>query len=261
MRSDLCTDKIWRWLCPPDPSTNANHARALRHDGTGAWLLESLVFQSWYSGSLRHLWLYGIAGCGKTILSATVLDHLAKGNNGLILSFFFDFSDTTKQTLDGMLRSLAFQLYQGGAASAIHLDALYQAHLNGSSQPATGALSVTVSNMLKVQTRVSIILDALDESKTGDDILRWIKHVMSTPDLVHIQLLYTSRPESKFLRDIPCLIGEGNCLPLDKQAVNSDIRSWVTAQLSQRRDFTEKPLSQDLLEGIRRKIGDGADGM
>lgn len=42
----------------------------------------------------------------------------------LSLTSFFDFSDTTKQTLDGMLRSLAFQLYQGGFDSAIHLDTL-----------------------------------------------------------------------------------------------------------------------------------------
>lgn len=52
------------------------------------------------------------------ILRATVLDHLAKGNGRLILSFFFDFSDTKKQTLDGTPRSLAFQLYQIGAGSA-----------------------------------------------------------------------------------------------------------------------------------------------
>jgi hypothetical protein len=33
------------------------------------------------------------------------------------------------------------------------------------------------------------------------------------------------------------------------------------AQLSQRRDFTEKSLSPDLLKEIRMKVGDGADGM
>ncbi|KAF4768676.1 hypothetical protein HAV15_002769 [Penicillium sp. str.  len=261
VRSDLRTDKIRRWLCPPDSSTNANHARTLRHEGTGAWLLDNPVFQSWHSGSRQHLWLHGLAGCGKTVLSATVLDHLAKENDKLILNFFFDFSDTTKQTLDGMLRSLAFQLYQSGFDSAIHLDALSQAHQNGSVRPTTKTLSDIVFMMLVVQKKVTIVLDALDESKTKDDILQWIKDIVSRPDLVHLQLFYTSRPESELLRHIPPLIGKRNCLLLDKQAVNSDIRLWVTAQLSQRRDFTEKPLSQGLLEGIRRKVGDGADGM
>ncbi|KAF4452118.1 Pfs, NACHT and Ankyrin domain protein [Fusarium austroafricanum] len=34
IRSHLRTDKIKRWLCPPDPSINANHAMKLRHEGT-----------------------------------------------------------------------------------------------------------------------------------------------------------------------------------------------------------------------------------
>lgn len=261
IRSDLRTDKIRVWLNPPDPSTNANHARTLRHEGSGSWLLENPLFQSWQSGSRRHLWLHGLAGCGKTVLSATVLDYLAKGNDGLILSFFFDFSDIAKQTWDGMLRSLAFQLYQGGVNSASHLDALFQAHRNGRDQPTIQALSGIVFTMLVDQRKVFIVLDALDESKTRDDVILWIKDVISRLELAHVQLLYTSRPEYEFLHHIPPLIGEQNCLPVDKEAVNFDIQSWVTAQLSQRRDFTEKPLSQGLLEEIRKKVGGGADGM
>ncbi|KAJ5136783.1 NACHT nucleoside triphosphatase [Penicillium atrosanguineum] len=261
IRSDLHTDEIKRWLCPPDPSSNASHARTLRHKGTGAWLLESPVFQEWHSGSRRQLWLHGLAGCGKSVLSTTVLDHLANGNDDLILSFFFDFNDVAKQTLEGMLRSLAFQLYRRGVDSANHLDALFQAHRNGSDQPTTKVLWSVIFKMLVAQRKVSIVLDALDESKTRDTVLGWIKDMVSRPELVHVQLLLTGRPESEFLRDIPPLIGKQNCLALDKQAINSDIRSWVIAQLSQRRDFTEKPLSQNLLEEIRKKVGDGADGM
>ncbi|KAJ5740916.1 Pfs NACHT and Ankyrin domain protein [Penicillium malachiteum] len=261
IRSNLHTDEIKRWLCPPDPSSNANHARALRYEGTGAWLLESPVFQSWHSGSRQQLWLHGLAGCGKSVLSTTVIDHLAEENNSLILSFFFDFNDVAKQTLDGMLRSLAFQLYHGGVGSAHHLDALFQAHRNGSDQPATKALWGIVFRMLEEKRKLSIILDALDESKTRDDVLEWIKGIVSGPDLDHVQLLLTSRPELEFVRDIPLLIGRESCLPLDTQAVNSDIRSWVSAQLIQRRDFTEKALSQHILEEIQRQVGDGADGM
>lgn len=261
IRSDLRTDQIRRWLCPQDPSTNANHARTLRHEGTGAWLLENPIFQSWYSGSCPHLWLYGLAGCGKTVLSATVLDHLVRGNDGPILSFFFDFSDTTKQTLDGMLRSLAFQLYQGGFGSEIHLDALYQEHQNGSKQPAVKALSAIVFKMLVVQRKVSIVLDALDESKTRDEVLLWIKDVVSRPELIHVQLLYTSRPESEFLRHIPSLIGKQNCLALDKQSINADIQSYVSAQLLERRVFLDKHLSPDIFDQIQKKVGNGADGM
>lgn len=150
IRSNRHADKIKRWLCPPNPSENAKIGRDFRHEGTGAWLLKTPIFRSWHSGSHRHLWLHGLAGCGKTVLSATVLDHLTKRNDSLILSFFFDFSDTTKQTLDGMLRSLAFQLFQDGAGAAIYLDALFRAHQNGSNQPTTKDLLHTIFKMLKV---------------------------------------------------------------------------------------------------------------
>lgn len=261
MRSDLRTDKIKRWLCPPDPSTNANHARELRHEGTGVWLLESAVFQGWYSGSHRHLWLHGLAGCGKTVLNATILDHLAKGNDRVILSFFFDFRDRAKQTMDGMLRSLGFQLYQSRASSAGLLDVLFQTYQDGHNQPTTKALSAAIFKMLEVQKKATILLDALDESTTRRELLDWIKDIVSKPELRHVQLICTSRPEAEFLRDIPLSIGDENSLALDKRSINADIRSYVAAQLLKRREFRDKPLSQDLLERIQRKVGDGADGM
>ncbi|KAK4220523.1 hypothetical protein QBC38DRAFT_540511 [Podospora fimiseda] len=254
--SDLHTIKIKRWLCPPDPSTNAKHARDLHHEGTGAWLLKNRVFQEWHSGSRRHLWLNGLAGCGKTILSATVLDHLAKRDNGLILSFFFDFSDTTKQTLDGMLRSLAFQLFQDGPGSANLLDDSFKVHRDGRDQPATKALEDVVCKVLVAQQKVCIVLDALDESTTRGQLLVWMKNVA---ELDGVQLLCTGRPESEFLRDIPSLIGKENCLELNKKSVNDDIRSYVAAQLLQRHDF--QSLSKDLLGEIKTKVGDGADGI
>lgn len=233
----------------------------LRHEGTGAWLLENPVFQEWYSGSRRHLWLNGLAGCGKTVLSATVLDHLAKGDDRLILRFFFDFSDVTKQTLDGMLRSLTFQLYQDGAGSASLLDASFQSHKNGRDQPTSKTLEDLVYKMLAVQKRSFIVLDALDESTTRTELLLWIKRVASWPEAGDVRLICTGRPEPEFMREIPLFLGMGSCLALDKESINADIRSYVAAQLSRRRDFRDKPLSQDLLKGIQKKVGDGADGM
>ncbi|EAQ90477.1 hypothetical protein CHGG_02412 [Chaetomium globosum CBS 148.51] len=51
--------------------------------------------------------------------------------------------------------------------------------------------------------KVSIVLDALDESRTRADLLLWIKDVVSRPELGHVQLICTGRPEAEFLRDIP----------------------------------------------------------
>ncbi|KAK7219009.1 hypothetical protein V2G26_007012 [Clonostachys chloroleuca] len=56
-------------------------------------------------------------------------------------------------------------------------------------------------------------------------------------------------------------MGEENSLTLDKQSLNADIRSYVTAQLPERRDFRGKRLSPEIRDKIQRKVGDGADGM
>ncbi|KAK4124499.1 hypothetical protein N657DRAFT_671458 [Parathielavia appendiculata] len=170
-------------------------------------------------------------GCDKTVLNVTVLVHLAKGNDRLILSFLFDFSYTTKQTLDGMLRSLAFQLYQGGTGTAALLGASFQTHQDDRDQPATKMLEDVV---LAVQKECSVIIDALDESTTRGELLLWMNDVVSGPELSHARLICTSRPEPEFMRDIPSLIGEENCLALDEESINAEIRSYVAAQLLQR---------------------------
>ncbi|KAL3295266.1 ankyrin repeat [Colletotrichum asianum] len=98
------------WLCPAESSDNAERARDQRYEGTGTWLLESDSFQEWLAGGCQHLCLYGLGGCGKTVLSSAILDSLKQSHNGVILYFFFDFSDSQKRTVGGLIRTLLFQL-------------------------------------------------------------------------------------------------------------------------------------------------------
>lgn len=61
----------------------------------------------------------------------------------------------------------------------------FQEHKNGRDQPTTKAPSIIVFNMLVVQRKVSIVLDALEESKIRDDVILWIKDVVSRPESTH----------------------------------------------------------------------------
>ncbi|KAF4495255.1 hypothetical protein FAGAP_8612 [Fusarium agapanthi] len=203
MASDHRFAKIERWLSPSDYSTNANSARERRHPGTGTWLLNSPAFQEWKLGSRQHLWLYGLAGCGKTIL------------------IFFT------------------------------------SHDDGRRQPDTKALSACVDTMLQTAGKVFIIIDALDECTAREEFLQWLKHSASRK----AQLIVTGRPEVEFQSAIPQSFNKRNCAQLDKNVINADIRSYVEAALEQKPDFVDKKLSPSILEEIRDKIGDGADGM
>ncbi|KAI3572137.1 hypothetical protein IWW34DRAFT_824444 [Fusarium oxysporum f. sp. albedinis] len=227
---------------------NANLARERRHPGTGTWLLNSPAFQEWKLGSRHHLWLYGLAGCGKTILSTTILDHLLQINTHTTLAFFFDFNDPRKQKLEDLLRSLAIQIYHSGNEATRRLDSLFTSHDDGRGQPDTNALSACVDTMIQTSGKVFIIIDALDECTAREDLLQWLKHLASRK----AQLIVTGRPEADFQREIPRLFDERNRVLLDKKAVNADIHSYVNATLEQKPDFVDKKLSQDGADGMFR---------
>src|SRR5712671_6955039 len=51
-------ESIYKWLSPPDPSTNPNIARGIHHKGTANWFFEGSTFREWKEmGSL--LWIHG----------------------------------------------------------------------------------------------------------------------------------------------------------------------------------------------------------
>ncbi|KAK1623175.1 hypothetical protein BDP81DRAFT_293432, partial [Colletotrichum phormii] len=260
-RDDQHVQKLYSWLSSADPSTNVTRARERRHAGTGSWLLESAAYCEWVAGKRQYLWLYGLAGCGKTVLSTTVLDHLEETGAYLTLKFFFDFNDTRKQTLEDLLRSLAFQLYHPETEATKILDRLFTSSDDGRRQPEVNALSACVESMLQSSPKVAVVLDALDECTTRDKLLSWVRRLSSSSNTKKTKLIVTGRPEAEFQREIPRLFGENNCKLLSKEAVNADIRSYVDHELHQRPDFKEKKIPHDLLDQIRSQVGDGADGM
>ena len=134
--------KLYKWLSPPDPSTNFNNAIKERHKGSGLWLLESQSFRLWKANSEPILWLHGIPGCGKTVLRTSVTERLSKDTtqkDGLAY-FYFDFADVKKQILNSAIRSIVFQLSGQTTEGLEVLDHLYNSCNDGREQPSTGRL-------------------------------------------------------------------------------------------------------------------------
>ncbi|KAK8112318.1 uncharacterized protein PG998_008775 [Apiospora kogelbergensis] len=257
-QNDLDND-VNEWLSPPNPSTNLFQARKLRHVGTGTWFLKRPSYQEWLSGQRRHIWVRAFAGSGKTVLTSTILDDLKASTDHVVLSFFFDFSDQKKKTVNGMLRSLAFQLYRQEKGSAENLTEAFKAHRHG--QPSSETLSDAIFKMCETHDRILIVLDALDESTERDDLLAWIEKTIHHSKLGRVQLLCTGRPEHGFIGKLPGLFGEKNCLDFNLTAVNADIGAYVKAELQKNPEFTGKKLSEDLRENIIHRLGNGAEGM
>ncbi|KAJ0161222.1 Vegetative incompatibility protein HET-E-1 [Colletotrichum tanaceti] len=255
--------KIEKWLSPPDTSTHSNQAREVRHAGTGMWFLESEAFTEWKRGLRRQLWLYGMPGSGKTVLSTTILDHLTQTGDIVTLNFFFDFSNVDKQKPDDMCRSLAFQLYTKREESRNHLDTLLACHDDGQRQPTTQALSQCLREMLQSTGRLCILLDALDECVKRTELLEWIQDFISSPesDLTCVQLIATSRPEEEFIRETRSRSGSSICVWLEKDVVNVDIQSYIETRLATSKEFARWASTPSILQQIRDGVGGKADGM
>ena len=193
-------NKIDRWLSPPDPSTNHNKALQQRHEGSGLWFLQSHAFAKWRRRRNSFLWLNGIPGCGKTILSSAIIKEL---NNTLpsepLLYFYFNFNDTGKQTLESMVRSLISQLYYKRRETWNQLGSLFSSCQDGHRQATCESLCKALLHMIEQVKEVWLVLDALDECSTRrgpstEGLLSWIREVLNSEQR-NVHLLVTSRPE------------------------------------------------------------------
>ena len=264
LKSDSHFDKLKTWLSPPDPSTNRNAAKEKREEGTGDWFVTSTAFLEWKSGLRQHLWLHGLAGCGKTVLTSTILDYLDNArpdSKSVCLHFFFDFRNKDEQHLDNLLRSFVFQLYSQCADARKDLDTLFTSCDNGQKKPETKSLSRTVHRMMQRPQELRIVLDALDECVTRAELLDWMKTLAGT-DLTHVHLVATSRHEEELESSLSGWIQNANIIPIDRDSVNEDIRFYVKARLQKSKDFQKRWAAKpSVLEEIESAIGEKADGM
>lgn len=259
-------DKIERWLRPPDPSTNYNKALQQRHGGSGGWLLESQVFAKWKTRRNSFLWLSGIPGCGKTILSSAVIKHLddIKSSQSL-LYFYFDFNDTGKQTLESMVRSFGSQLYFKWEDTRTQLDSLFSTCEDGRRQPTCELLCKTLLHMIQQVDEVWIILDALDECRTRrgnatEGLLSWIRDLLNS-EHGNIHLIVTSRPEEDLKSEISEWEYNDGLVPIQGDPITADIRAYVRTRIREDKGLKRWRSRPEVQDDIETRLMEKADGM
>jgi hypothetical protein len=260
-------DKIKRWLSPPDPSTNYNKALMQRHKDSGGWFIESESFAEWKTRQSSFLWLHGIPGCGKTILSSAIIKNLdSAGAFSPLLYFYFDFNDTGKQKLHSMLCALLSQLYYKNLNTSQEqlLESLYTSHEDGYRQPSTESLCQVLFQILDQFKEVWLVLDALDECDTRkgsstEGILSWIRETLESKQR-NIHLLVTSRPETDIAFEIKAFAQECNIVHLQRSLITNDIRAYVRTRL-ECDGFTRWTSKPAILNEIENTLMKKADGM
>lgn len=243
------------WLRPPNLSTNVNAARSQRHVGSGTWFINGQPFSEWKQGARKHLWLHGLPGCGKTVLSTTIVESLRQDRDRYVLVYYFDFTDSSKRALDGMARSLCFQLYTLGLDTSELL-----ASRKFGSQPTTKDLLDILDTVLSLCEPTFLVIDAMDECEEKSKLIEWLEAFFSRENLRHVHLLATSRPEHEFLDNGPRWIGKNNFMAVNRECVDADIQSYIEARICNR-GFSKWAGHESVKEQIRQNVGARADGM
>ncbi|KAI5245962.1 Pfs, NACHT and ankyrin domain protein, partial [Aureobasidium subglaciale] len=253
--------RILKWLAPSDPSTNYNKALQLRHEGTGHWFIYGEAFKQWRQQPNSFLWLYGIPGCGETVLSSTIIENLKQQTTGqTLLYFFFDINDSRKQSLEDAVRSIINQLFQIAPISRRHLVQSWESHGDGSRQPLTATLRQILQDMLCEVADVTIILDALDESNPRAEVLAWLE-ALAGHETAACRILATSRKEADINEALYGCTIAANRIAIQQEAVNDDIGAYVKHKILNGDELKRWRSLPNLQEEIEAKLMEEADGM
>jgi Cdc6-like AAA superfamily ATPase len=259
-------EQIKRWLSPSDPSTNYNKALQQRQEGSGLWFLQIDAFEKWKKTRNSFLWLYGIPGCGKTILSSTIIEDLEKSlERQPLLYFYFDFSDTDKQKTESMVRSLISQLYSKCGGASKEFNSLFSACGDGSRQPSCESLCKALLHMIDQVKEVWIVLDALDECCTRngeptEGLLSWIRDLLSSEQR-NVHLLATSRPEQDIKSIVSDFAHADDMIHIQSDLVTNDIRMYVHTRVRQQEGLKRWRSQPKVQDEIETRLMERVDGM
>jgi hypothetical protein len=247
------SEKIRRWLKAPDPSVNHKKALKAHHSGTGQWFLASNEFLHWKQESHSFLWLHGVSGCGKTVLSSTIIQHLLEETNFSTFYFYLDFSRQDQQEHEDMVRYLLDQVSDKSTQAKRAIDVLFELNDKGKQQPGVTQMEEVLAAIFRQLDRVTIVLDALDESQKSDQIIDWCRNIFKSEGSM-VRILVTSRTQA------PLWLEENQVVPIRAIEVDTDISSYVHGRLESN-EFkhwkNQAALRRDVAEVLTRK----ANGM
>ena len=256
--------EVHRWLAAPDPSSNYSAAVERRCGSTGDWFLESDIYRDWLSTPGALLWLYGIPGCGKTILSSTIIQRTISGYQAhadiAVLYFYFDFNDPAKQQPENLVRSLIDQLFSRCTHMPSGLESLYSSCTNGKRQPQASELFKTLHEMMGGFTQTYVVLDALDECLERTKLLTQLEEIADWKD-VKVHMLVTSRREKDIEESIVPLGNDERRVCIQSRLVDHDIRTYIRHRLRTDRDLKRWREKSEVQLEVEKRLMDQANGM
>ncbi|KZP25176.1 hypothetical protein FIBSPDRAFT_1041650 [Athelia psychrophila] len=234
------------------------------------------MIMDWYSdgseGRESALWLYGLAGAGKSTLSNTIARMMGRADGvNLLGAFFFFDRNVTEANASTVIRTIAYQLAQFDPTIGAKIEQTIKAFPDIASEPLTVQFSKLLSNTALGDVPwsrgpVLVIIDALDESGSEagrQDLMRTLSEgVSQLPSF--LRLLIVSRRERDILEQFKHSPIRREELRIDTKTGQEDIDAFIRSRLREIReaniDYMGEALKDWPDEGEIHTLGGLASG-
>ncbi|KAI3334596.1 hypothetical protein F4824DRAFT_501852 [Ustulina deusta] len=243
-----------------DHVTTFNQARSKRYHSTGGWVFQTVEWRDWKDKDGSSVcWLSGKIGSGKTVLSATITDHLlASRRVSDSISFFFPRFDYADSLLAGsIIRSLIRQNLQPDLVDKLS-DDLSKAYNSCYSQDTMMDLLVSKTAIFSTNY---LLIDSLDECepKERQRILQLLSATIKK-SLSKVKILIASRDALE--NEITDSFAQVTRLRMNAPEAASDLELFAHQTLSERMNMGQLPIGNVVsFEAICDAITSRAQGM
>ncbi|KAL8377948.1 hypothetical protein RB595_008573 [Gaeumannomyces hyphopodioides] len=251
-----------KWLVTVDPSDIHRRSLDLLEEHTCQWIFRWKEWERWSSLDLpadtnRLLWIWGIPGAGKTILSSSVIQRLQSLQHTEPLCgvayYYCTHARAMGNDVECFLGWVISQLcHQSGLFVPVDTERGYSRGARLTIKEMLNSLRETCQGF----NRVFVIVDGLDESHSRRDFLGCLKSMMLTAGLNNLRVLVASRDEQD-IKD--ALLPMATDISMSNHVVDEDIGRFIQTQLEADPVLARWPAH--LLQNVEKKLRGGARGM
>jgi ankyrin repeat protein len=248
--------RLQGWLQPTDytaESSEFHRHLSSQAPGTGLWICDTTRYQQWHqSDDHSSLWVKGVPGAGKSVIAASIVEHLQITEDVPVLFFFFRYIIASNRKPRNLIQDYLTQLLPRCPKLRAILQPLLDSELDHlSDERLWEFLLLGLASIEKAYC----IVDAMDEMEVDDTFLQRLND-LATFRPKSVKLFMTSRPKQYLqsaLRDASIVH-----ISLEDNLVGKDIAVFVAHRL---KNVLSGDQNQQLREDLESTICERPRGL
>jgi hypothetical protein len=230
----------------------------LHHPGTCLWFIDGSAFRDWRSTSSSKLWISGIPGAGKTVLSALAIDSALVNSSPtkVVVFYYCSHQNDRSRLLTGILSCFIGQLARHNEECLAIVQAKFErsGHVDTPGWVNDGSdLTTLLESMFAYFEQVSILIDGVDECHDASIVSETLARLCESPN---VRMLISSRQE----HDMKWSLADFQQISI--AAESQDLRLYVPAEIEIRQRKQKLRIrNPDLKDEMIDKLVNGAQGM